>query len=147
MTVDSPFSPHLLQVCVTAVIGIVGLVNFPAAHRAQSATLSLVQYSCVTSRAGFVGQTVVYVTVEVIVCVTIPPDTEPPIPGAGGGTAPGLPARLIYTVRRNVFGASRFGRARRLLPPQNSSGFPGHGMLQRLRSGSADVPASRALAQ
>lgn len=116
MTVDSPFAPHLLQACVIAVIGMVGLVNCPAAHRAQLGTLSVVQYSCVTSRAGFVLQTVVYVTVEVMVCVTMA-GPKPPIPGAAGGFAAGLPTRLIYTVRRKLFGASRL--ARRLLPPQN----------------------------
>lgn len=127
VTVDSPFAPHLLQVCVIAVIGTVGFVIFPAAQRAQLGTLSVVQYSCVTSKAGFVLQTVVYVIVETMVCVT-PPGPGPPNPGAGGGFAPGtgplglpglpgLPTRLTYVVKRKLFGASRF--ARRLLPPQN----------------------------
>lgn len=84
VTEDSPFLPHFLQVCVTVVMGTLGL-----AHRAQS--LSVVQYSCVTSRAGFVGQTAVYVIVVVMVCVR--PGT-PPRPGAGGGFTPGAPARL-----------------------------------------------------
>lgn len=84
MTADSPPAPHLLQVCVIAVMGTLGL-----AHRAQS--LSVVQYSCGTSRAGFVGQTAVYVIVVVMVCVG---PATPPRPGPGGGFTAGGPKRL-----------------------------------------------------
>lgn len=67
------------------------------------------------------------------------------VPSAGAGSGASPPFRLRYTVSRMLAPAARAGVA--VLPPQNSTEFPGQALLQLERSEMAPVPASRVLAQ
>lgn len=149
VTTEDPFRPHPAQLCVSVVKGRTGGVV------AVAQTVYVMQDVTTTSCARLVLHMEVYVTVEVTVLTLAaaePPKPaatgvlSPPSAGAGDGMLALAPRMLRYTVKRSLGPAARRWELL-LVPPQNWAGLPGHGLLQLARSGSAPVPASRALAQ
>lgn len=139
VTTDDPFAPHPAQLCVVVVTGtFAGVVA--VAH-----AVKVMHDVRVTSWAGFVLHTVMYVTVDVMV-VTLAATAVPGAASAGAGDGMvALTRRLRYTVNRTPADAAR--RVVLVLPPQNSAELPVQTLLQLSRLGRAPVPASRVLAQ